>query len=81
MIAAAREAHPELSIRRLCALLGVKRAWYYQQQREDLAAREEETRLRDAIERLVLAFPGYGYRRVSRALQRVLRVMRRESLL
>jgi putative transposase len=46
--------------------------------------------LRDAIERLVLAFPGYGYRRVTKALQRdgwdvnhkrVLRVMRQESLL
>ena len=46
--------------------------------------------LRDAIERLVLDFPGYGYRRVTRALQRdgwrinhkrVLRVMRQESLL
>ena len=90
MIAAARAAHPELSVRRLCALLGVNRAWYYQQQREDLAAAAEETRLRDAIERLVLAFPGYGYRRVTKALQRdgwdvnhkrVLRVMRRESLL
>lgn len=46
--------------------------------------------LRDAIERLVLAFPGYGYRRVTKALQRdgwsvnhkrILRGMRRESLL
>jgi transposase InsO family protein len=46
--------------------------------------------LRDAIERTVLTFPGYGYRRVAKALQRdgwvvnhkrVLRVMRRESLL
>ena len=90
MIAAAREAHPDLSIRRLCALLGINRAWYYRQQREDLAAAEGETRLRDAIERLVLAFPGYGYRRVAKALQRegwdinhkrVLRVMRQESLL
>lgn len=90
MIAAAREAHPDLSVRRLCTLLGVNRAWYYAQQRADLAAREEETRLRDAIERLVLAFPGYGYRRVTKALQRegrdvnhkrILRVMRQEALL
>jgi putative transposase len=90
MIAAAREGHPELSVRRLCTLLGVNRAWYYAQQRDEAAAREEETRLRDAIERLVLAFPGYGYRRVTKALQRdgwdsnhkrVLRVMRQESLL
>ncbi len=90
MIAAARLDHPEVSVRRLCALLGVNRAWYYAQQREDLAAREGATRLRDAIERLVLTFPGYGYRRVTKALQRdgwainhkrVLRVMRQESLL
>ena len=90
MIAAARVAHRELSVRRLCALLRVNRAWYYQQQREDLAATEEATRLRDAIERVVLAFPGYGYRRVTEALQRdgwdvnhkrILRVMRQESLL
>ncbi len=88
MIAAARAAHPELSVRRLCGLLGVNRAWYYQQQREDLAVAAEATRLRDTIERLVLAFPGYGYRRVTKALQRdgwgvnhqrVLRVMRQES--
>lgn len=90
MIAAAREAYPALSVRRLCALLGVSRAWYYGHQRADLAAAEEAMRLRDAIEQLVLAFPGYGYRRVTKALQRagwainhkrVLRVMRREALL
>jgi putative transposase len=90
MIASPRAACPELSDRRLCALFGISRAWYYARQREDLAAAGEATRLRDAIERLVLAFPGYGYRRVTRALerdgwainhQRVLRVMRQESLL
>jgi putative transposase len=44
--------------------------------------------LRDAIERIVLQFPGYGYRRVTAALRRegwtvnhkrVLRIMREES--
>jgi len=90
MIAIARAAHPELSLRSLCALLGISRAWFYARRREDLAALAEATRLRDAIERLVLAFPGYGYRRVTRALQRdgwsvnhkrVLRVMHQEALL
>jgi transposase InsO family protein len=90
MIAAARATRPEVSLRHLCALFGVKRAWYYRHQREDRAAREAATRLRDAIERLVLAFPGYGYRRATKALQRdgwdgnhkrILRVMRQESLL
>jgi transposase InsO family protein len=46
--------------------------------------------LRNAIEQTVLAFPGYGYRRVTVALRRegwrvnlkrVLRIMRHESLL
>jgi len=89
MIAAIHAAYPDLSIRRLCALVGVGRTWYYARPTaEAVAARD--TALRDAIERLVLEFPGYGYRRVTKALQRedwdvnhkrVLRVMRQESLL
>lgn len=89
MIATMHEAYPAVSIRRLCALVGAGRTWYYTSpSAADVAARD--TALRDAIERLVLAFPGYGYRRVTKALQRegwtvnhkrVLRVMRRESLL
>lgn len=89
MIAAMHAAHPELSIRRLCRLVGAGRTWYYTHPAPDeVAARD--TALRDAIERLVLEFPGYGYRRVTKALQRegwdvnhkrVLRVMRQEALL
>ncbi len=89
MIAAMQEAFPMLSIRRLCALVGAGRTWYYTHPSPDaIAARETE--LRDAIERIILDFPGYGYRRVTKALQRtgwvvnhkrVLRVMREESLL
>lgn len=90
MIATAQADYPQLSLRRLCVLLGVNRAWYYAHQRQDLAAEAEATRLRDAVERLTLAFPGYGYRRVTKALQRdgwavnhkrVLRIMREEALL
>lgn len=53
-------------------------------------AAARDVALRDAIERVVLAFPGYGYRRVTHALvrdgwavnhKRVLRVMRQEALL
>lgn len=56
----------------------------------DLAKREAEVALRDAIEQLVLDFPRYGYRRVTHALRRagwkvnhkqVHRIMREESLL
>jgi putative transposase len=89
MIAQARRDDPQLSVRRLCALLGVGRSWYYQCPTTPTRA-ERDVALRDAIERIVLEFPGYGYRRVTRALahegwavnhKRVLRVMRRESLL
>lgn len=89
MIAVMHEAHPELSIRRLCDVVGAGRTWYYTRPSpEAVAARD--TALRDAIERVVLEFPGYGYRRVTKTLQRdgwqvnhkrVLRVMRQESLL
>jgi transposase InsO family protein len=89
MIRAAHEAHPELSIRRLCDLFGVGRTWYYTHPSPDETA-SRDVALRAAIEALVLAFPGYGYRRVTKQLQRdgwtvnhkrVLRVMREESLL
>ena len=89
MIAAMHDAYPDLSIRRLCALVGAGRTWWYTHPTpEEIAERDRS--LRDAIERLVLEFPGYGYRRVTKALQRdgwainhkrVLRVMREESLL
>lgn len=89
MIGQAREEHPEISIERLCFLMGVSRSWYYERPCAEQKARKD-VELRDAIERLVLEFPGYGYRRVTAALRRegrsanhkrVLRIMRQESLL
>ncbi len=89
MIARAGWDHPRLSVRRLCALLGVGRSWYYERPNTPTQA-ERDVALRDAVERTVLEFPGYGYRRVTKALaregwavnhKRVLRVMRQESLL
>jgi transposase InsO family protein len=81
-----------LSIRHLCELLQVNRGWYYARQHIhiDASKQEQEVALRDAIEGVILEFPGYGYRRVTHALQRagwkvnhkrVLRIMREESLL
>jgi transposase InsO family protein len=76
-------------VRRLCTLLGVNRSWYYQRQKCQEPT-EAEIALRDAIEHIVLEMDGYGYRRVTRQLQRegwtvnhkrVLRIMREESLL
>jgi putative transposase len=80
---------PSLSLRQLCALLGISRSWFYQRQHAPTQA-ERDVALRDAIERIVLEFPGYGYRRVTAELhrqhwdvnhKRVLRIMRSEALL
>ena len=89
MINTYRQAHPQASVRKMCQILGISRSWLYEKPVR-VEASEEDTRLRDAIERLCLAFPGYGYRRVTAQLhldgwtvnhKRVLRVMRVESLL
>ncbi len=91
MISEAKEAHEEAAIseRELCRMFEVSRSWYHERPSlEEKAARDIE--LRDAIERIVLEFPGYGYRRVTKELyrrgwavnhKRVLRVMGQESLL
>jgi putative transposase len=89
MITQAHQAHPELSVQRLCELFELSRSWYYEhvKQPEDEA---EEIALRDRIEEIILEFAGYGYRRVTHALaregwqvnhKRVLRIMQEESLL
>lgn len=81
-------ASPALSVRRRCAVLQISRSWWYA--RTANPADGVALALRDAIERIVLEHPGYGYRRVTHALQRagwavnakrVLRIMREESLL
>lgn len=89
MITQLRQEQPDLALRHLCPLFAVSRSWYYARPTaEERAARD--VALRDAIEALLLDFPGYGYRRVTHALaragwtvnhKRVLRVMREESLL
>lgn len=89
MIPALQAVVPNLSLRQLCPLLGISRSGVYAA-RYRSAVDPEAVDLRDAIERIVLAFPGYGYRRVTHALRRqgwgvnakrVLRLMREESLL
>lgn len=89
MIAVAHREYPDVSLRRLCALFGVGRTWFYTRpDAATIAARD--TALREAVERVALDFPGYGYRRVTKALQRdgwavnhkrVLRVLREQALL
>ena len=91
MIPTLQAVFPELSLRQVCPLLGISRSGVYAaRQRPAVELDVEAVAVRDAIERLVLAFPGYGYRRVTQALRRegwtinakrVRRVMRDESLL
>jgi transposase InsO family protein len=79
----------ELPVKRLCLLAGVSRAGYYRHWQES-APRQEETAVRDAIQRVALAHRRYGYRRVAAQLRRqgwvvnrkrVLRLMREDNLL
>jgi transposase InsO family protein len=79
----------ELTVERMCALTGVNRAGYYHHWRRS-APRQEETAVRDAIQRIALSNRRYGYRRIAAQLRRdglvanhkrVLRLMRRDNLL
>ncbi len=72
-----------------CAVLGVARATFYRHAASS-APKPAEMELRDALQRLALAWPSYGYRRLTAALKRqdfhvnhkrVLRLMREDNLL
>ena len=85
----ARLPQGEATIARMCMLAGVSRAGYYRHWAAS-APRQEETGVRDAIQRLALAHPHYGYRRIAAQLRReglavnhkrVLRLMREDNLL
>jgi len=64
--------------------------FYYKPKEKSLKKLKEEMDLRDKIERICLDFPRYGYRRVTKQLQRegwivnhkrVLRMMRENDLI
>jgi transposase InsO family protein len=78
-----------LTVERMCALAGASRAGYYRHWQAS-APRQEETGVRDAIQRVALANRHYGYRRIAAQLRReglavnrkrVLRLMREDNLL
>ena len=82
-------ARGSLSVERMCALAGLSRAAYYRHWSAS-EPKAEETALRDAIQRLVLANRFYGYRRIGELLRRegwwvnrkrVLRLMGEDNLL
>lgn len=77
------------TITRMCRLSSLSRAGYYRHWRKS-APREEETALRDAIQRIAIENRFYGYRRITKELahrgfaanhKRVLRLMRLDNLL
>jgi transposase InsO family protein len=74
VIAASPDLLAQVPLAQACALLNLGRGSYYRQKATpDGAPQEpgrEEAALRTAIEQVVLAFPGYGYPRVTRQLQR-----------
>jgi putative transposase len=79
----------DLTVERMCALSGANRAGYYRHWRAS-APRQEETAVRDALQRVALANRRYGYRRIAAQLRRggfvvnrkrVLRLMRQDNLL
>ncbi len=57
------------SVERMCALAGVSRAAYYRRWGQS-SPLQEETELRDVIQRLALADRHYGYRRIGEKLRR-----------
>jgi putative transposase len=74
----------------MCTLAAVSRASYYRYGGTQANADEEESRLRDAIQRAALENRQYGYRRITHALRaqgwivnhkRVARLMREDNLL
>jgi putative transposase len=83
----AREAPPG-HISHLCAAVGLSRATFYRY-RDRAAPVDPDIALRDQIQRIALAFPAYGYRRITAQLRRdgaivnhkrVLRLMREDNL-
>jgi putative transposase len=88
MIQTLRDEFPQVSVRRVCALFGVSRSWLYAKAQATTGS--DEAGIVTAMETIVLAHPGYGYRRVTKQLQRddvminhkrVLRLMRESKLL
>jgi len=79
----------ELTVERMCLLARISRAGYYRHWAAH-KPQEEETAVRDAVQRAALANRRYGYRRIAAQLRRdglavnhkrVLRLMREDNLL
>ncbi len=60
---------PALPTQRACQLLGTSRGAHYRKKPDKKEKDEEELRLRERVETVVLTFCGYGYRRVTAQLK------------
>jgi putative transposase len=78
----------ELTVRRMCELAGVSRAGYYRFSPQEKG--KADVAWRDAMQRIALQFPSYGWRRMTAELKRrgwavnhkrVDRLMREDNLL
>ena len=85
----AAQAGEGQAVNALCQMTGISRASYYRW-RAPPPSIPVEMELRDAIQQVALEFPAYGYRRITRELnrrgfavnhKRVLRLMRHDNLL
>jgi putative transposase len=85
----ASQAGKGQAVNALCQMTGISRASYYRW-RMPSACIPVEMELRDAMQQIALEFPAYGYRRITRELNRrgfavnhkcVLRLMRQDNLL
>ena len=86
-----RHEHGAGHVHRLCAAIGLSRATYYRlRERLENPAPEQDTELRSLIHEVALAWPSYGYRRITAELRRrgvvanhkrVLRLLREDNLL
>jgi putative transposase len=78
-----------LNIDEMCEMVSLNRGGYYRRWKIS-RPREEETALRDQLQKLSLAYPHYGYRRIDELLRRkgwhvnhkrLLRILRTDNLL
>src|ERR1700759_1445638 len=83
------QGNPPASVDRMCVLAEVSRAAYYRDWKKT-APLCEETELRGLVQRLGVAHPAYGYRRIGVLLRRegrvvnhkrLVRIMREDNLL
>ena len=58
-----------MTIERMCILAAVSRAGYYRFRSPEADTKEEDSQLRDAIQREAIGSRHYGYRRITRALK------------